>query len=130
MGAWAITRRSAPVEQVKKVARREVERVERVVANSSSGRVAAGLAATDRRSSVRDHSRERAHLDIREREMGPRRGVGPVAGHTSAMSARRATVRKESLARSDPFVVCRLWSKESQCQWKRTYSKYFAKLEF
>ena len=108
MGAWAITRRSAPVEQVKKVARREVERVERVVANSSSGRVAASLAAKDHRSirsMVRDHSRERAHLDIREREMGPRRGVGPVVGHTSAMSARRATVRKESLARSDPLVV-------------------------
>ena len=54
------------------------------------------------RSTVRDHNREKAQ---REKEMGQRMGVGIVAGHASAMSAHRATVRKESLARSDPLVV-------------------------
>ena len=46
------------------------------------------------------HNREKAQ---REKEMGQRMGVGIVVGHTSAMGAHRATVLKESLARSDPW---------------------------
>ena len=72
---------------------------ESVVANSSSERVVASLEAKDHSSLAKDHSRERAHLDTREREMGQRRGVGPVVGRTSPMSARRAMAQKESLAR-------------------------------
>ena len=93
------------MDQVKTVARKVVERVERVVGSSSSGRAVASLAANDHcsiRSTVRDHNMEKAQ---REKEMGQRMGVGIVVGHASAMSAHRATVRKESLARSDPLVV-------------------------
>ena len=93
------------MDQVKKVARKEVERVERVVESSSSGRAVVSLAAKDHssiRSTVRGHNREKAQ---REKGMGQRTGVGIVVGHTSATSAHRDKVQKGSLARSDHLEV-------------------------
>ena len=74
-----------------------------------------------------DHSRERAHLDTREREMGPLRGVGPVAGRISHINARRAMAKKESQAGYDLCVDYRQWSQRSR--WKTICFKYFVKRE-
>ena len=97
--------------------RREVASSERVVASRASRTtvVEESLEAKDHSSlAAKDHSRERAHLDTREREMGPLRGVGPVAGRASHINARRAMAKKESQAGYDLCVGYKQWSQRSR----------------
>ena len=52
--------------------------------------------------------RERAHLDTREKEMGQRKDVGPVADRISHINARRAMAKRDSRkAGYDHYVGCK-----------------------
>ena len=109
VGAWAITRRSVPVEQGKMVERREVASRERVVVSRTVVVNRASLTAVAVASlAAKDHSRERGHLDTREKEMGQLKDVGPVADRISHINARRAIVEMDSRkAGYDHYVGCK-----------------------
>ena len=57
---------------------------------------------------AKDHSRERAHLDTREKETGQLKDVGPVVDRISHINARRAMAKMDSRkAGYDHYVGCK-----------------------
>ena len=90
--------------------RREVASSERVVGSSST--VVASRASrttmVEESLAAKDHSRERAHLDTREKDMGQLKDVGPVADRISHINARRTMAKRDSRkAGYDHYAGCK-----------------------